>query len=75
MKFTAEDFVLENESLNPGLSVGHILAEKANAKLQEWLNAAPTVYGQSHSKLIWISDKLETQGTHKAKLVCIEEIK
>lgn len=30
--FSAEDFLLLNQSLNPGLSVGYILADKANLK-------------------------------------------
>lgn len=57
------------------------IAEIANAKLKEWLDAAPTVYGQGIGAMksaYWNMNGPDFEiykHTHAAKLVCIEEIK
>lgn len=47
-------------------------AERANAKLQEWLSKAPLVYGYVHDDGYILMDSGET-GSARAKLVCIED--
>lgn len=89
MKFTAEDadYILE-QHLEMGLILGPkttssvekirmISIEKANAKLEEWLKAAPTVlntsdkWGHEH----WVRDEVVfIEMPRKAKLVCIGEL-
>lgn len=60
-------------------------AEIANAKLQEWLDSAPTIYATKvftsakDESLRWTAPTEPLHGvcfaTRKAKLVCIESIK
>lgn len=47
-RFTAKDFLLENISLNPGLSVAYVLAEKANALLEEAEKKCERVYKKTY---------------------------
>lgn len=82
MKFKAEDFTSRYVCIGEEL-VRLRAAELANAKLKEWLDAARTVYiGKNRAQIVgesYFRDSIEfdTDGgdTHKAKLVCIEEIK
>ena len=79
MKFKAEDFDFGGKW--PGEDIA---AEQANKKLEEWLNAAPTVYGLSNlpNRTLWdtkMNTRLKdgywgTTDTHRAKLLCIEPI-
>lgn len=94
MKFTPEDFSKTiddfgdrefiTSSYGDHQELIEIIAAKANEKLQEWLEPAPTLF-------VWQSlyyDKdgaywkgsedlnmvTEGYGTHKGRLICIEEI-
>lgn len=83
MKFKPEDFDLQIKLSMTSDILNKKAAEMANAKLQEWLDAQPTVRGEEgrlggdytpsiaewKRKFIWDGDE-----THKAKLVCIEEV-
>ncbi len=56
------------------------LVEHCHAKLKEWLEEAPTVYGQVLSGVpknfgSQLFMRKMNRDTHKAKLVCIEDIK
>lgn len=82
MKFKPEDFCDLYVESDPGFCRQiseddvHEIVERANAKLQEWLDAAPTLYGNNEPYFgsQWNFEK-KTEHSHKAKLVCIEEIK
>jgi hypothetical protein len=79
MKFKPEDFDFGGDW--PGEDIA---AAQANLVLQEWLNAAPTVYGISNlpNRTLWDTKMNErkkgvywrTTDTHRAKLLCIEPI-
>ena len=91
MKFKPEDFDLQIKLSMTSDILNKKAAEMANAKLQEWLDASEMVYGVEITVMgeTWISwnnslpkDKLIGPNpnkipiaTHKAKLVCIQEIK
>lgn len=69
MKFKPKDF----ESLqNFGFDD---MAEIANAVLEAWLAEAPIVYGLCKTGSIQMfTESAPSNATHKARLVCIEEI-
>ena len=80
LEFQPEDFKASEEYTLEG----HDCARIANAKLREWLDAAPVVYlnrrntaPKVHAKY-WTeyANDLTLDGpvTHKARLVCIEPI-
>lgn len=87
MKFKPEDFIPKEKQLENLAKCGllspvdvarlgllsNIVAYLANAKLQEWLDVAPTVYAQEKA-WGWAKRK-RVHDIFKAKLVCIEEIK
>ncbi len=68
--FKPEDFetiiIATSEEMNQ-------ISDFANAKLKEWLDAAPTVYGDNDG--LWIDRNRYKNDTHSAKIVCIEQIK
>lgn len=68
-KFKPEDFPL----LEVGESVD--AAKAANAKLREWLDTAPMVYGRGSGPTQWRSYFWEGEDTHHARVIEIEEIK
>lgn len=72
MKFTKDDFGGDygNKYISRLDAIG--CAEIANAKLKEWLDAAPTVYLEKHDNLSHVN---EIGFIKKGKIVCIEEIK
>lgn len=52
-----------------------MIADQANAKLKEWLDASPTVYGTLDEDGDNMSDgwrEITLASRHKAKLVCTE---
>lgn len=76
LAFRPEDFLLRNESLNPGLSVAYILCDNANRILREKLSMAPLKQGNVEFDA-W-TEELDPHmftPTHTARMVCIEEIK
>jgi hypothetical protein len=81
MKFKPEDFnKLDNMPFGESLGVkkAEIACILANKKLKEWLKDAPVVYcarGYGHVDS-WKEDDgiLDADASHKARLVCIEEI-
>lgn len=79
MKFKPEDFDLQIKLSMTSDILNKKAAEMANAKLQEWLDAAPTVYHRDGIPYEdgggWDDMENLSDGKLKAKLVCIEEIK
>ena len=81
MKFKPEDFGKECDGMHSGCCFTPLsAAEIANAKLEEWLKSAPTVYGpqslygfKQTALQSWHTFK-NPGHTHKAKLVQIEEL-
>lgn len=74
--FKPEDFggAYENQYTARLDAIG--VTDIANTKLQEWLDAAPTVYGTIDiSEPKFWGEKKFGSDTHSAKLVCLEEIK
>lgn len=69
--FTAEDFLLAHESLNPGLSVAYILSDKANIILREKLKKAKRVYSTTGDS-VWCE---EFQKWHSRTALLIDEKK
>lgn len=71
-KFTPADFTFGDGDFSIEI------AKQANAKLKKWLAAAPTVYLGTNSDFslpAWQYDRDCIRNvTHRAKLVCIEEI-
>lgn len=88
MKFTPEDFreftlIGSLDAGGPrdqkisanGRMFAKAASEIANAKLAEWLEKAPVIRKEWESYK-WVEEALEDKFiTHKARLVCIEEIK
>lgn len=75
MKFEPKDFVMLNSEWE-SFSRTTFIADIANAKLEEWLSAAHDVFGNDGSNkvgYIWTSTRNHSD-THKAKLVCIEQL-
>lgn len=75
MKFTAEDFKFDCETLGRGLSSDDI-ANRANARLAEMLKDAPVVFSfrsPQHVHVSWTETRLSCD-THRAKLVCVEGV-
>ena len=75
MKFTPEDF---NCLQSDGYSRQFVASEVANAKLKEWLDAAPVVEAASDAEGSWYAATEAPEFaivTHTAKLVCIEPLK
>ena len=72
-KFLPEDFTL-GIFAPEGADITEAMASMANARLAEMLEDAPIVYGyiSRAEKQFHIDKKFKT---HKAKLVCIKEIK
>ena len=66
MKFKPEDF-------SNCQCADYMVAERANQVLEEWLKDAPVVF--SHDKSNWGAKSVWDGDTHKAKLICIEELK
>ncbi len=77
MKFKPEDFLV---GIMPEVTAKFV-CEIANAKLQEWLDQAPTVFAWKEYGLPnrWKARQKDTvkpgQATHTAKLVCCEILK
>lgn len=69
--FRAEDFLLANESLNPGLSVAYILSDKANIILREKLKKAKRVHGYYNEDGAWFTtmEPRIPKDTHTALLI------
>lgn len=65
--FKAEDFASSQVETYHSL-----IADLANLKLNQWLDAAPTIY--SDNAHAWLENENQIS-LKKAKLVCIEEIK
>lgn len=77
LEFKPEDFLLGNESLNPGLSVAYFLCDNANRILREKLSRALLVFGQidEDGTIVQTFGMLPAQGdTHHGRLVAIERI-
>jgi hypothetical protein len=86
MKFTYEDF-LNHDMSPPSVSVSRYslekfqaerIAEIANTRLLEWLREAQIVFdcGSAYPKCYWTTEfEVDKKYAHKAKLICIEEIK
>jgi len=80
MKFKEQDF----RGYHPGIVDAHKAAELANAKLEEWLHRAPTVYSPfvgTQERFMWANREIlgirsgpRAGDTHKAKLVCVERL-
>jgi len=73
--FKPEDFLWISPEMRSSIS------NKANKKLNEWLENSPTVWGQEHgigmNSSMWNlngPDFEREKHTHTAKLVCIEKI-
>lgn len=89
MKFKPEDFSGMYVESDPGFCRQiseddvHEIVEIANAKLQEWLDAAPNAfkYKGQQDECMWeqcqyMAKPLQKEVlSHRAKLVCIEDIK
>lgn len=78
--FSSSDFNIVTDS---GVYMGHISPESAarlaNAKVKEWLESQPTVYGwvtseNGNPKWTQFKSVYDGEPTHSAKLVCIEEL-
>lgn len=78
MRFKSEDFKVEWESPDGvrihDVKISEAIAQAANIKLEEWLNNSPIVYGYNDDTGAWTFPNYSDEGTHKAKLVCIEKL-
>lgn len=78
--FKPEDFMPPQNGI-PLEQIPYYIADIANAKLQEWLDKAPEVYQRNSKPFVkksfetgvW-TEHTRASDTHKARLVCIEEI-
>lgn len=66
LKFDSGDFPFRDAALNANA------AYYANKKLQEYLESCPVVYG--NMEYVFDTNGKEHWCTHKARLICIEEI-
>lgn len=78
LKFKAEEFetlMVIMGSIPIGRENGFIIAECANRILKEKLEQAPEHYMFYQDGMWWSHEIYLSKDTHKARLVCIEEIK
>lgn len=75
-KFEAKDFQSTHRGAMQGCRLEYLqgYADVANAKLAEWLSAAPVVYSYAKDAESWWA-KREAVSTHTARLVAIEPIR
>lgn len=78
MKFKPEDFQVDYKQMSATDSLtSEMASEMATAKIKEWLDSSPTVYCHHvgwFQREYPMADSPRYGDTHKAKLVCIEEI-
>jgi hypothetical protein len=78
MKFTPEQFTEREPGNFLDYRDAHMVSEKAQALHDAWLDAQPVVYGYEdpteHDITDWNTGESSDSQTHRARLVCIEEI-
>jgi len=75
-EFRAEDFLTSSDYMGNNYSAAAHVAAVANAKLKEWLNGAPTVYGWDHrSGYVSVNQKVDEPLHWSGKIVDVVPIK